>query len=298
MRAGTFTDFIAIDWSGAKGSRHRSIAVAHALAGSAAPKLVDGDHGVWSRAGVVDYLQQLLVCGRRPLVAFDFSFAPPFADSKRYLRATITPNHPRSFWQYVDTACSDEDFGAASFVDHHPCEFYLGSGEKAGYMRLRRTELRFNQHGGGKPSSIFDCVGAAQVAKASFSGMRVLNALGKHYAIWPFDAADGTVFDAKGVIVEMYTRCFLKLAGLNGNKVRDQTTLALALARFASRSPCVMQFAFSDHQTDALIAAAALRFGHNDEAYWHIPKVDQKAAKREGWTFGVEAWAIHSSVPT
>jgi hypothetical protein len=49
-----FQSFIAIDWSGAAGERHKGIALAQCDTGDA-PSLVRPDHK-WSRADVLDYL--------------------------------------------------------------------------------------------------------------------------------------------------------------------------------------------------------------------------------------------------
>ena len=48
-----FENCVAIDWSGAKGRRHKGIAIAEARDGMA-PRLVRPDH-VWSRCGVLDW---------------------------------------------------------------------------------------------------------------------------------------------------------------------------------------------------------------------------------------------------
>src|SRR3546814_17701025 len=84
----------------------------------------------------------------------------------------------RAFWAYVDGACEDEDLGAASFLEHrHRRHFYFGAGDgrKADFMHFRQCELAFNAAGGGKASTVYDAIGAAQVAKASFAGMRLLH---------------------------------------------------------------------------------------------------------------------------
>ena len=58
-----FDRFVAIDWSGAKGARHKGIAVAVAGAGVEAPRLVPppsrigGNGGGWARAEVADWLE-------------------------------------------------------------------------------------------------------------------------------------------------------------------------------------------------------------------------------------------------
>ena len=56
IRRGAFTRFAAIDWSGAKGNRHRGIAVALCETGDEAPRLIDPPGGAWSRMKVLDWL--------------------------------------------------------------------------------------------------------------------------------------------------------------------------------------------------------------------------------------------------
>ena len=277
-----FSHFIAIDWSGAKGARHKSIAVGLCKPGFAAPKLIANDQP-WSRTGVADWLLSLAQSGARPLIGFDFSFAPPFDTSHGYFRHNVAPRDAVTLWHHVDALCEDEDLGAASFIErHHRRDFYLGAadGIKADYMRLRHCEHRFNALGGGKPSSIFDCIGAAQVAKASFAGMRLLHRLRPHLAIWPFAPPAGAC------VVEIYTRAFIRLAGLSGRKVRDAATLDLALAALGSR-PADIGPKVSDHASDALIAAAGLRAIASEQAYWQPPGLTRAIARTEGWTFGV-----------
>src|SRR3546814_7023078 len=66
--------------------------------------------------------------------------------------------------------CADDDLGAASFLEeHHRRHFYFGAadGKKADFMHFRQCELAFNAKGGGKASTVYDAIGAAQVAKAS-----------------------------------------------------------------------------------------------------------------------------------
>ena len=49
-----FESYVAIDWSGAKGRRHKGIAIAEAR-GDSAPRLVRAGH-VWSREEVFGWL--------------------------------------------------------------------------------------------------------------------------------------------------------------------------------------------------------------------------------------------------
>jgi hypothetical protein len=51
-----FARFAAIDWSGAKGARHKGIAVAICGIGQDAPELVEAPGGIWSRQAVADWL--------------------------------------------------------------------------------------------------------------------------------------------------------------------------------------------------------------------------------------------------
>ena len=69
-----FESYVAIDWSGAKGKRHKGIAIAEATR-SAAPRLIRPNY-VWSREEVLGWL--LKRAAKKPtLFGFDFSFAPP-----------------------------------------------------------------------------------------------------------------------------------------------------------------------------------------------------------------------------
>ena len=78
-----FARFAAIDWSGAKGRRHKGIAVAMCAAGESAPKLVRPGH-VWSGTEVLDWLVAEAAAAPT-LFGFDFSFAPPIAERGEYL---------------------------------------------------------------------------------------------------------------------------------------------------------------------------------------------------------------------
>ena len=81
MTNGRFTRFAAIDWSGAKGKRHKGIAVAVAETGTASPRLVRPDQ-IWSRTEVLEWL--LAEAAAAPtLFGFDFSFAPPHRRARR-----------------------------------------------------------------------------------------------------------------------------------------------------------------------------------------------------------------------
>ena len=199
-----FTRFAAIDWSGAKGKRHKGIAVAICGVGEGAPALVRPGH-VWSRIEVLEWL--LAEAAAAPtLFGFDFSFAPPIAERGEYLPGEPdVPSTARLFWAYVEGRSEDEDLGAASFLEQaHRRHFYFGiaDGVKARFMHFRQCDARLNAQGGRKTASAYDAIGAAQVAKASFSGMRFLHHLEGKVAIWPMDALP----DQGSAVVEIYTR--------------------------------------------------------------------------------------------
>jgi len=276
--------FVAIDWSGAKGKRHKGIAIAEAR-GSTAPRLVRPDH-VWSREEVLAWLVKR--SAKEPtLFGFDFSFAPPIVEKGEYLLGEPgIPETAREFWAYVDRVCDDEDLGAASFLEvAHRKHFYFGiaDGVKADFVRFRQCDARLNAQGGRKTASAYDAIGAAQVAKASFAGMRLLHHLDGRVAIWPMDPLP----DRGSAVVEIYTRIYLRRAGLSGAKLRNRIDLNHALRALGS-PPARLTFEPNDHQTDALVTAAGMRQLALDEPRAFDPDgLTPAIARSEGWTFGV-----------
>jgi hypothetical protein len=279
-----FQSFVAIDWSGAKGKRHKGIAIAEAR-GEAAPRLIRPGH-IWSREEVLGWLLR-----RAPkeatLFGFDFSFAPPIVERGEYLIGE--PNVPktaREFWAYVDRRSDDQDLGAASFLEQaHRKHFYFGiaDGVKAKFVRFRQCDARLNAQGGRKTASAYDAIGAAQVAKASFSGMRFLHRLNGKVAIWPMDPLP----ECGSAVVEIYTRIYLRRAGLTGTKLRSRAELNRALKGLGSR-PARLRFEPNDHQTDALVTAAGMRALARQEPRAFRPAgLTPEIAQTEGWTFGV-----------
>ena len=279
-----FTRFVAIDWSGAKGKRHKGIAIAQAR-GSAPPRLVRAGH-IWSREEVLAWLTR--EAAKEPtLFGFDFSFAPPIIEHGEYLIGEPdVPRSARDFWAYVDHKCEDEDLGAASFLENtHRPHFYFGiaDGVKADFVRFRQCDARLNAQGGRKTASAYDAIGAAQVAKASFSGMRLLHRLDGKVAIWPMDPLP----EHGSAVVEIYTRIYLRRAGMTGTKLRSRSALNLALKGLGS-PPASISFEPNDHQTDALVTAAGMRALSVLEPRAFDPQgLNNEIAQKEGWTFGV-----------
>ena len=279
-----FESYVAIDWSGAKGRRHKGIAIAEARS-EAAPRLIRPDHA-WSREEVLRWL--LARAAKEPtLFGFDFSFAPPIVEKGEYLLGEPdVPRTAREFWAYVDERCRDEDLGAASFLEEvHRRHFYFGiaDGVKADFVRFRQCDARLNAQGGRKTASAYDAIGAAQVAKASFSGMRFLHHLDARVAVWPMDPLP----DRGSAVVEIYTRIYLRRAGMSGTKLRSRAALNAALKGLGSK-PVRLKFEPNDHQTDALVTAAGMRALANEEPRAFTPEgLTPEIARSEGWTFGV-----------
>jgi hypothetical protein len=278
-----FTRFAAIDWSGAKGQRHKGIAVALCEAGHDTPRLIERDQP-WSRTEVLDWL--LVASAEVPtLFGFDFCSAPPIVERGAYLPGDNVPEEAKAFWAYVDAICDDEDLGAASFLEqHHRRHFYFGAadGVKADFLYHRVCEHAFNALGGGKASTLYDAIGASQVAKASYAGMRLLHRLEEQVPVWPFDPLP----ECGSLVVEIYTRAFIRLAGLSGRKVRTLEQLNQALGALGSE-PYVADHDPNDHETDVLIAAAGMRTIAADPTYWSPAGLTPHIARTEGWTFGV-----------
>ncbi|MGK6324118.1 hypothetical protein ACMGDM_13700 [Sphingomonas sp. DT-51] len=278
-----FTEFVAIDWSGARGHRHRGIAVARCDLGAAAPTLVEPPGREWSRQAVLEWL--LAQRDRAMLVGFDFSFSAPFLARGAHLPGETDTPDARALWHYVDAASDDADLGAASFLEaRRGRHFYLGAadGAKRDFLHWRACEIAHD--GSTKPSTVYDAIGAAQVAKASFAGMRLLHRLDGKVAVWPFDA----VPPRGALVVEIYTTIAARAAGVRRgrSKLRDAAALDAALAALGS-APHAPLPRFDDHATDAILAAAWLRARVGDAALWHPQGLTTAVAQTEGWTFGV-----------
>lgn len=278
-----FTRFAAIDWSGAKGARHPGIAVALCEAGSAAPQLVPPPDRAWSRQEVLNWV--LAQADTPVLIGFDFSFSAPFMARGAHLPGETQGDDAQSLWAHVDAQSHDADLGAAGFIDaRRGTHFYLGAadGAKADFLHWRACEVAHD--GSTKPSTVFDAIGAAQVSKASFAGMRLLHRLNGRVPVWPFDPRP-----ARGAyVVEIYTAIAARAAGARKgrSKIRDAATLDSALAALGSQAHAPLT-RYTDHATDALLTAAWLRRAADDPVLWQPNAMTPQIARSEGWTFGI-----------
>jgi hypothetical protein len=101
-------------------------------------------------------------------------------------------------------------------------------------------------------------------------------------AIWPFETLRSSA------TVEIYPAMFRKIATDSIAKLRSRPDLNEALARLDSRPmPDVSGPALSDHETDALLSAAGLRWIARNPGVWSPAELTSPVVQREGWIFGV-----------
>lgn len=285
-----FTHFAALDWSGARGPRQRGIALAVA-SGAAAPALVRPGH-IWSRAEILDWLEGIVANGENMLIGFDFSAAFAFADHSAYFpRWADSPADMRALWALVERLAGvDPHYEIGGFLAHPEARRHFrhhgeaGDLFEAGAGRLRVVERHQRTTKQAASVSNFNLVGAAQVGKASLSGMRLLHRLSGRIPLWPGDPAPR----AGPMLVEIYTSLAARAAGLppGRSKIRDGAALDAALAALGS-PPCGFTGPISDHASDALLTAAWLRTIASNPASWSPAPLTDTLAKTEGWTFGI-----------
>ena len=113
--------------------------------------------------------------------------------------------------------------------------------------------------------------------------MRLLHRIDGKVAIWPIDPLP----EHGSAVVEIYTRIYLRRAGMSGVKLRSRAALNLALEGLGS-PPTRLRFEPNDHQTDALVTAAGMRALATTSRAPSTPKdFTPEIARSEGWTFGV-----------
>src|SRR5436853_488071 len=88
-------------------------------------------------------------------------------------------------------------------------------------------------------------------------------------------------------VVEIYTRIYLRRAGMRGTKLRSRADLIQALKGLGS-PPARLRFEPNDHQTDALVTAAGMRqLALTEPRAFDPDGLTPDIARTEGWTFGV-----------
>ena len=298
-----FGKFVAIDWSGAvEPIRGRDpIQVAEYVPATGKVGLVPPHGNRWTRASVVEYVQQTVndVCEGPVLFGFDFAFAYPYCDKTpgTYfpgVNAAAPPETPQELWATVEHWNNGigNFYGARFFRNpdspyrrYHRYPRFPPTDHYA--ERLRMTEQEAAQHGP-RPCSVFRCIGPNQVGTGSVAGMRVLHEFRRRVkakemaqiSIWPFNA--NSVPDCS-TVVEIYPRVFLRHAEV-ASIDRAANNLPALCAHFGARLQNPLEVPTND-QRDALVSAAGMGwFTQQRQVAWQVPAC---AAEYEGWIFGV-----------
>lgn len=289
-----FSQFLAIDWSGARGERHKGIALSLADADGGPPVLISPPLRGWARADVLALLRDVIAPDT--LVGMDLGIALPFADVGAFFPGwDESPADARALWALIDQVCADDPhLECGSFVAHAQAARYFRHAKDLVGDRFhlpeaptREGRFRVAEHAqrqqGVRPVSNFNLVGAAQVGKSSLTGMRLLHQLRGAVSVWPVDP-----LPASGpVLVELYTSIAARTGGVTGarTKIRTYEALNAALAELGS-APVAGAGPIDDHSSDALVTAAWLRRVGHDPRYWQPAGLTPKIARTEGWTFG------------
>lgn len=284
----SFTHYVGIDWSGAKGHRHAGLAVALCdSAGNVSLVLPPGGNRRWSREGCMKWISG--GCGQegeaRTLVGVDSAFSMPFMDYGRYFPAQKIAVGAKALWQSVEADCAGAvDLFGGLFVDKYS-DYYLRPNNRGVQYerRMRVTENVAVSSGAGPCESVYHLIGPSQVGLSGLSTMRMLARMDMEpqIAIWPYD----DVSKAPIVLTEIYAAAFAALGGHKG-KVRDQATLANILEELDASLPSGIA-KLSDHDCDAIVTAAALRYIAPMRKYWNPELLSTMVRRTEGWVFGI-----------
>ncbi|MEM6811074.1 MAG: hypothetical protein AAF549_01260 [Pseudomonadota bacterium] len=282
-----FDQFIGIDWSGAKSPINtKSIAYAST---SRKTNSVTLFQQIRSRQSVCD---EILKIKGRTLIGIDCNFGYAHQIVEQQLGKDADAYE---LWETVEAANKDHpNLFAGEFWSHPKFGKYFwteGKMPENFQMPKRTTEIRCADNGYGNPESPFKLIGAKQVGKGGLAGMRLAfqlkKLMGDEIAIWPFDQNCGS---AKIVMTEIYPRQFIMRAGMGKQKIRTTSDLNKVLKFFDAKKYSDQEF--SDHDSDAIISAAGLKFlcGNQREIpenIAHPQSMDKKAQSKEGWIFGV-----------
>ncbi|MEP5937216.1 MAG: hypothetical protein ABJ239_02715 [Erythrobacter sp.] len=288
-----FDQFLAVDWSGAKGTTQQGIALA--LAQSAGPpELLKPSGKAWSRGEAMDTIRDL--SASPVLIGIDMGISLPFTDAGAFFPGwDHSPDDAKSLWALVDAICGDDpNLECCGLLSHPEARQYFrhAKGDEGSFFHLsgsagREGRFRVAEHAqrshGVRPVSNFNLVGAAQVGKSTLTGMRMLHRLRDCVSVWPIDP----VPESGAVLVEIYTSIAARAGGVGKGKTKIRDYDALNKALECLGSPHVQgDGAIDDHSSDALITAAWLRNAAKDPKYWQPAGLNEQIARTEGWTFG------------
>jgi hypothetical protein len=298
MKIPQFDHFLALDWSGARGERHKGIALAIAEKDGGPPVLVEPPQRGWSRLEVMALLADL---PPRTLVGADLGISLPYQDADAFFPGwDASPRSAKKLWALIDEICADDPhLEAHSFLQHPQVRRYFrhGKNDEGDRFLLPDTitrEGRFRVSEGAqraqkcRPVSNFNLVGAAQVGKSSLTGMRMLHQLRGRLNVWPMDPIPDRSSPQKGsVLVEIYTGLASKETADLGARTKLLTYEDLNAALSVLDCPPVNGWGeVDDHSSDALLTAAWLRKVAGERRRWEPRFLTAEIAWTEGWTFG------------
>lgn len=288
-----FDIFVGIDWSGAKYPLNsHSISLSWCQAGDTVPYYLEGP---LSRRDVANWIIDKAANGLRIFIGIDCNLGY----SANIIAQQFGQHASASdLWDEVDRLNrQDANFNSNLFWNDQQYKKYFWTyGQKPDWydqQSLRRlTEKECILQGLGFPECSFKLIGPKQVGKGGLSGMRLVkflsDTLKDRICIWPFQTAQSV---AQIVMCEIYPRLFWNKAGIGNVKVTDIESLNKALHYFGSQ-PVLQKSSFTDHNSDAMITAAGMRYYIQSDMALHnlffdIPISILPLVKSEGWIFGV-----------
>lgn len=292
-----FDHFVAIDWSGAKlpiCNPH----IAWAECDQQNANMPSLPHDSWSRTEVFDAILKAADSGKRYLIGIDCNFSYCETIVKKLCGEGAKA---ADLWALIDDVCSDTpNFLASDFWNISPYkDLFWTQGARPGWFDTknlqRAVEKICAEKNLGNPESPFKLIGAKQVGKGGLSGMRLCHQLkiklGHRVAFFPFDDEE-RLNQASVILTEIYPRLFWMMAGFGRDKITKIELIKKALDYFATKSSKTLQDDLSNDQSDALIAAAGLRFlcgkgAFMPEKYTNFDDLSRHRTRIEGWIFGV-----------
>jgi hypothetical protein len=238
---------------------------------------------------VLDWLDRRIGQGGRLLIGIDCAFSLPFDTAASYFQQG--PGTVFDLWDLVERVChADPDLFGGGFPRHPAYALgYWTDGPRSEGLVLgrRKTEDTCRADSLGSPESPYKLIGAKQVGKGALAGMRLLRALRLRrddVAVWPFERTEG-----RSTLVEIYPRLFLMRTGWGLRKVRTWADLNGCLTLLDSDGVDASAPVPTDHDTDALVSSAGLRWLCQNPGVWSPDGLNERARSQEGWIFGVGA---------